>query len=82
MRASIELDPELEKELAYAQSVTREKPATVLRLAVRAGLPLVLNRFQAPRPEGYFAKAYARRPAQRARLEAAHAKGLRQHPER
>ena len=47
MRTSLCLDGEL-----------REKPATVICLAIRAGLPLVANGFQAPRPEGYFADAY------------------------
>jgi hypothetical protein len=78
----IEIDPDLQKELAQAQSVTREKEATVIRLALRAGLPVVLNRFQAPRPDGYFAQAYAKRDPRRGRLEVAHAKALRQRPER
>ena len=39
-------------------SLIREKPATVIRLAIRAGLPVVANRFQSPRPEGYFADDY------------------------
>ena len=30
----------------------------IIRLALRAGLPAVANRFQAPRPEGYFANDY------------------------
>lgn len=82
MRTSIDLDPELEEELARAQSVTREKQATVIRLALRAGLPVVLNRFQMPRPEGHFARVYAKRDPERSRLEARHAAALQQPPER
>ncbi len=81
MRTSIDLDRELEKELKHAQSVTREKQATVLRLAIRAGLPLVLNRFQAPRPEGYFAEDYRKTDSERLRFEGAMAK-VKQRPER
>jgi hypothetical protein len=58
MRASVDIDRELERELAHATSVTREKKATLIRLALRAGLPLIVNRFQAPRPPGYFASDY------------------------
>jgi len=57
MRASVDIDPELEKQLNQAQNLTNEKQATVIRLALRAGLPLVIDRFQAPRPEGYFDSA-------------------------
>jgi hypothetical protein len=42
-----------------------------LRLAIRAGLPIIANRFQAPRPEGYFADAYKRMPEERIELEEA-----------
>lgn len=58
MRASVDLDPELESELRNVVSLTKEKPATVIRQALRAGLPVVANRFQAPRPEGYFSDDY------------------------
>jgi hypothetical protein len=71
MKTSVELDPELAAELERTVCLVREKPATVLRLALRAGLPLVANRHQAPRPEGYFAEAYRDYPAQRLGLEAA-----------
>ncbi len=81
VRTSIDLDPDTANELAHAQSVTREKQATVIRLAIRAGLPLVLNRFAAPRPPGYFADAYARPEPERERLAAAMAK-VPQKPER
>jgi hypothetical protein len=74
MRTSVYLDGELEKDLDHAASVTRKKRATIIRLALRAGLPSVLKRFQAPRPEGYFAGDYAKQDSERIRLENAHAK--------
>jgi hypothetical protein len=66
MKTSVDLDDELAAEVRRTVSLTREKPATVLRLAIRAGLPVVASRFQAPRPEGYFASDY---PLSRERLE-------------
>src|SRR5438270_28858 len=57
-RTTIDIEPELEKELKEAMALTREKQSTIIRLALRCGLPLVLNRFQAPAPEGTFAEAY------------------------
>ena len=80
MRTSIDLDRELEKDLQHATSITREKRATLIRLALRAGLPVVINRFQAPRPEGYFASDYPL-PKDRVELEAAMAK-VKQRPDR
>ncbi len=80
MKTSIELDEELSAEVARTVSLVGEKPATVLRLAIRAGLPLVANRFQAPRPEGYFADAY--RSAGHREFEEALGKNLVQKPER
>ncbi len=80
MRTSIDIDGELEKELAHATSITREKKATLIRLALRAGLPVVINRFQSPRPEGYFADDYPL-PKDRLELEAAMAK-VKQRPDR
>ena len=74
MRASVELDPELADELNDVVSLTKEKPATVIRQALRAGLLVVANRFQAPRPEGYFADAYANPDPERLKLEAAMAR--------
>ena len=80
MRTTVDLDRQLEKELDHATSVTREKRATVLRLAIRAGLPTVINRFQAPRPEGYFSSDYPL-PKDRLELEEAMAK-QKQRPDR
>ena len=57
----------------HATALTREKRATLIRLALRAGLPVVLNRFQSPRQEGYFASDYPM-PKERLELEAAMAK--------
>jgi cell division protein FtsX len=73
MRTSVELDVETVNDLKQAESVTRERRATLLRQAIRAGLPLVVNRYQAPRPDGYFIEAYPR-PKDRQTLRAAMAK--------
>ena len=80
MRTSVDIDRELEKELAHATSITREKKATLIRLALRAGLPVVVNRYQAPRPDGYFTSDYPL-PKDRLELEAAMAK-IKVKPER
>ena len=82
MKTSVDLDDELAAEVRNAVSLTREKPATVLRMAIRAGLPAVTSRFQAPRPEGYFADAYRNYPKERLEFEQAMAKGTAQKPER
>ena len=58
MKRSIDLDDDLAGEIDQVASVVHEKPATVIRLALRARLPSVSNRFQAPRPEGYFKDDY------------------------
>ena len=58
MRATVDIDAELEKRLGEAQTLTGEKQATVIRLALRFGLPLLMDRFRAERPEGYFNSAY------------------------
>jgi hypothetical protein len=82
MRSSITIDRALDQDLQHAASVTREKRSTLIRLALRAGLSVVVNRFQAPRPEGYFVDDYAKADQERVRLENAHAKALRQRSER
>ncbi len=69
MKTSVDLDVELQAEVARTVDLIREKPATVLRLAIRAGLPIIANRFQAPRPEGYFADAYKNIPKEKIELE-------------
>ena len=58
MKTSIELDDDLVKELNRAVSLIGEKSATVLRLAIRVGLPVIEGRFQSPRPEGFFKHVY------------------------
>lgn len=78
MRTTIDLDKELASELDV--SLTKEKPAVVIRQAIRAGLPVVANRFAAPRPEGYFTSDYPL-PQDRRELEAAMAK-VKQRPDR
>jgi hypothetical protein len=80
MKRSIDLDSELAGEIDQVASVVHEKPATVIRLAIRAGLPSVSSRFQAPRPEGYFKDAYPL-PNDRRELEKAMSK-VAQRPER
>ena len=80
MKTSVDLDEELQAEVEKTVSLIREKPATVLRLAIRAGLPIIANRFQAPRPEGYFADDYPL-PKDRLVLEAAMSK-VKQNPDR
>ena len=72
-RTMIDLDKDLALELKHVASRTKQKRAAVLRQAIRAGLPVVAERFQPPRPEGYFADVYPR-PKDRLELEAAMAK--------
>jgi hypothetical protein len=71
MKTSLNLDAELAAEVKRTESLVREDTATVLRMAIRAGLPIVANRFQAPRPEGYFAEDYQNIRPEQAALEAA-----------
>ena len=80
MRRSVDLDSELEAELSDVVSLTKEKPAVVIRQALRAGLPTVANRFQSPRPEGYFKNDYEQ-DGGRIALESAMSK-VEQQPER
>jgi hypothetical protein len=80
MRRTVDLDAELETELSDVVSLTKEKPATVIRQALRAGLPAVANRHQSPRPAGYFADDYGP-DRERLALESAMSKALQQ-PER
>jgi metal-responsive CopG/Arc/MetJ family transcriptional regulator len=82
MKSSIELNDELSAEVDKAAELVGEKRATVLRLAIRAGLPIVSSRFQGPRPEGYFADAYRNWPKERQELEAASAKTPVRPPQR
>ena len=81
MKITLHLDKALGDQLEEATTMIGEKPATVLRLALRSGLPLVAGRFQAPAPEGYFADAY-KAGDERIAFEDKMAKGTRQRPER
>jgi hypothetical protein len=58
MRRTVDLDAELEAELSDVVLLTRERPAVVIRQALRAGLPAVASHFQVPRPPGYFTDDY------------------------
>lgn len=69
MKTSVKLDDELSAEVERTVPLIREDTATVLRMAIRAGLPLVANRFQSPRPEGYFGDAYKRPRKEQIELE-------------
>jgi len=80
MRRTVDLDSELETELSDVVSLIKEKPAVVIRQALRAGLPAVANRFQSPRPAGYFADDYGP-DKERVALESAMSK-VKQKPER
>ena len=68
MKRSVDLDDTLAADVEQAAALVHEKPATVIRLAIRAGLPSVVSRFQAQRPEGHFAECYPL-PDDRLRLE-------------
>ena len=71
MNASVFLDDELADEVKKTSSLIGEDQATVLRLAIRAGLPALASCFQATRPEGYFAEDYKKMPQERIEFEAA-----------
>ena len=73
MKTSVDLDDELAAEVERTSSLIQEKTDTVLRLAIKAGLPLLASRFEAQRPEGYFANDYPL-PEEWLELEAAMAK--------
>jgi hypothetical protein len=80
VKTSIELDRELAAEVKRTVLLVGEKPATILRMAIRAGLPLVAVRFNGPAPDGYFADAY--KGGNRAKFERAVGRKMRQSPER
>ena len=72
MRTSIQLDDDLVGQINELVSAVGEKPATILRLAIRAGLPRVREQFQeSPAPAGFFADAYTDYPQERLDLEEA-----------
>ena len=80
MKTSVTLDADLISEVAKTSSLVGENQTTILRMAIRAGLPVIAHRFQAPRSEGYFTDAYPQ-SAERIKLEKAMAQ-IRQKPER
>jgi hypothetical protein len=71
MKTSVILDDELVGEVERTSSLVGENQATILRMAVRAGLPVIASRFQAPRPEGYFEDDYKKMPPERLEFEEA-----------
>ena len=73
VKTSVDLDEDTSKEVERVVDLIREKPATVLRMAIRAGLPVIAGRHQSPRPPGYFADDYPL-PKDRLDLEKAMAK--------
>lgn len=58
MKTTVDLDDELHAQVQNAAGLIGEKPATILRLAIREGLPVLAQKFQRHPPEGYFADAY------------------------
>lgn len=71
MKTSVFLDDELAGEVKKATTLLGEDQEAVLQKAIRAGLPVVASRFQANRPEGYFADDYKNWPQERIELEEA-----------
>ena len=71
MKTSVFLDDELAGQVKRASSQVGKDEATVLRLAIRAGLPLVATPVPATRPEGYFAADYEKMSAERVAFEEA-----------
>ena len=80
VKRSVDIDEDLAADIDQVATLVREKPAVVMRLAMRAGLPSVSSRFQAPRPAGYFKDDYPL-PQDRLALERAMSKVV-QRPER
>jgi hypothetical protein len=74
MNANVFLDDELASEVKKAASLIGEGQDTVLRMAIRAGLPVVASSFQAPRPDGYFKSDYDQPDPEREQLEEAMSK--------
>ena len=81
MKTSVYLDDDLASEVKKTTSLVGEDQPTILRMAIRAGLPMLAICFQAPKPEGYFISAYQRHDTEREKLEGAMSR-IRQKPER
>jgi hypothetical protein len=58
VKTTVDLDDELHAQIQSASELIGEKPATILRLAIREGLPVLAQKFQRHPPEGHFADAY------------------------
>jgi len=82
MKTSVDLDKDLAAEIERTVSIVGEKSAIVLRMAIRAGLPLVASSFQSPRPDGYFSDAYRKMSKERVALENSFAKSVKVSPDR
>lgn len=80
MKTTVELDDELAAEVEKTVRLVKEQEAIVLRMAIRAGLPLIADRFQIQRPPGYFSDDYPL-PEDRLELENAMAQ-VQQVPDR
>ncbi len=80
MKTSVILDDDPAGEVEQTSALVGENQGTILRMAIRAGLPVVASRFQAPRREGYFSDDYPL-PKDRLDLEKAMLK-IHQFPDR
>lgn len=79
MKTTVDLDDETSAEVDRVVGLINEKPATVVRMALRAGLPMVVSSHQSPRPDGYFAGDY---PLPEDRIELEKAMAMSQKPDR
>lgn len=79
MKTTVDLDDETSAEVDRVVGLINEKPATVVRMALRAGLPMVASTHQSPRPAGYFADDY---PLPEDRIELEKAMAMSQKPDR
>ncbi len=80
MKTSVELDDELAAKVEKTGNLLHQKPDIILRLAIEAGLPLLVSRSEPKRPDGYFAEDYPL-PQEQLEMEAAMAKA-EQRPDR
>lgn len=80
MRRTVDLDAESETDLAEASALVKQKPAVVIRQALRAGIRVVAGQSQSARHSGYFTSNYGA-DKERSALESAMSK-VRQKPER
>lgn len=79
VKTTVDLDDETSAEVDRVVGLINEKPATVVRMALRAGLPMVASTHQSPRPDGYFADDY---PLPEDRIELEKAMAMSQKPDR